>query len=226
MASFFFTSLEQMKHLILFLVLFSVACKESHPVATEQEVMRLRHIPAMTPDSSINILIEIPAGTTSKWEYNKEEAVMQMDSIDGLPRKINYLGYPANYGMIPNTLSDKRKGGDGDALDVIVLGDAIASATIEECRVLGVLLLRDRGETDDKLVAAQVDSPFAEMKDLDELDESYPGMLDIIETWFLNYKGKDGEGQRLMSSCGFGSRDKALEVLQTYFHRYLIVQGT
>lgn len=205
-----------MKHLILLLVLFSVACKKGHRIVAEQDGMQLEHIPAITPDSNINVLIEIPAGTTSKWEYDKEKEAMQMDSIDGLPRKINYLGYPANYGMIPNTLSDKGKGGDGDALDAIVLGDAITSATIEECRILGVLLLRDRGETDDKLIAAQVDSPFAEMKDLDELDERYPGMLDIIETWFLNYKGKDGEGQRLMSSCGFGGRAKALEVLRRH----------
>lgn len=203
-----------MRYLFLIFGLFFLSCKETHPIASEQEGIQLSHIPAMTPDSNINVLIEIPAGSINKLEYNKALQELQMDSINGQPRKINYLGYPANYGMIPNTLSAKEEGGDGDALDVIVLGEAMASVSVEECRVLGVLMLRDRGETDDKLIAAHVDSPFARLEDLVALRRQYPGMLEIIETWFLNYKGEDASGTRLMSSCGYGSRARALEILK------------
>ena len=170
----------------------------------------------MTPDSNINVLIEIPAGSIDKWEYDKERAAVFMDSIQGAPRKIAYLGYPANYGMVPNTLSSKSEGGDGDALDVIVLGPPLEQATIHECKVLGVLLLRDRGEVDDKLVAAYIDSPFAKQADLASVSTAYPGLLEIIELWFLNYKGSDESGMRMMSSCGYGDRAKALSLLVAY----------
>ena len=41
------------------------------------------------------------------------------------PRIVNYLGYPGNYGMIPRAFLPKNLGGDGDPLDVLLLGPSI-----------------------------------------------------------------------------------------------------
>ena len=54
--------------------------------------------------------------------YNKETKQVEIELVNDNPRIINYLGYPANYGMIPETLLSRNNGGDGDPLDIVVLG--------------------------------------------------------------------------------------------------------
>ena len=200
---------------ILLLMLIQFSCK---PVTTvvvkETQGLRIDHVPAMTPDSNVHVLIEISAGSTEKWEYDKINHELSRDSLDNQPRSINYLGYPANYGMIPHTLSHKEEGGDGDALDVIVLGPQLENGTIQECKLIGVLMLKDRGETDDKLLAIHVNSPMNQYSSLEEINQHYPGLLDIIETWFVNYKGQDDGGQSLMMSEGFHDREKAMSIIR------------
>ncbi len=73
-------------------------------------------------DGTINVVVEIPTGTTAKWEVTKPDGKLQWEFKRGKPRVVKYLGYPGNYGMLPRTLLAKEDGGDGDPLDVIVLG--------------------------------------------------------------------------------------------------------
>ena len=70
-------------------------------------------------------MIEIPTGTTAKWEVVKPSGELRWEFDQGRPRVVRYLGYPGNYGMIPRTLLPKEEGGDGDPLDVVVLGPAV-----------------------------------------------------------------------------------------------------
>ena len=161
-------------------------------------------------DGTVNIVVEIPAGTTAKWEVTKPDGLMKWEFKNGKPRVVKYLGYPGNYGMIPKTLLPEELGGDGDPLDVILLGDPLPRGTVAKGRLIGVLRLFDRGEQDDKLVAIPDNSPLAGAKGLPELQDKYPGVTDIIETWFSNYKGKGK-----MASKGFGDRPEAEKVLQS-----------
>lgn len=169
----------------------------------------------ITPDGHVNAIIEIPAGTTEKWELNKENGKLERDSINGQPRTIHYLGYPGNYGMIPKTLLPKESGGDGDPLDVLVIGDPVERGTVVNCKLLGVLYLLDSGEQDDKLIAVDVNSLLYPIIDLEDLDSNYVGITAIIEQWFLNYKGP-GE----MVSKGYGSTESAREILNTAVQAY------
>ena len=51
----------------------------------------------------------------------------------------------------------QTRGGDGDHLDVFVMGSAsIASGMVVECRAIGMIELIDRGEKDDKILAIPV----------------------------------------------------------------------
>ena len=111
-------------------------------------------------DSGVNALIEIPAGTLEKWEYNKKTGEIELELINDKPRIINYLGYPANYGMIPKTLLSKENGGDGDPIDVIVLGPPESKGSIVKCKIIGVLYLIDNSEQDYKLIAISENSNF------------------------------------------------------------------
>ena len=140
----------------------------------------------------INVVIEIPAGTNHKVEYRAEERDYRVDTLaDGSDRVINFLAYPGNYGFIPSTLMDERRGGDGDALDVLVLGEALPTGSVIEALPIATLLLRDAGEIDTKIVAVPAeaaDRVFAVDNFLD-FSLGNDAAKRIIELWFLNYKG-------------------------------------
>ncbi|MHC5062584.1 MAG: inorganic diphosphatase, partial [Planctomycetota bacterium] len=113
-----------------------------------------------TVGEMVNVVVEIPAGTNSKWEVDKSDGVLRWEIKEGEPRVVQYLAYPANYGMIPATLLPKEMGGDGDPLDVLLLGPAQARGSIVQAHLLGVLELLDGGERDDKLIALAADAPM------------------------------------------------------------------
>jgi inorganic pyrophosphatase len=163
-------------------------------------------------DGTINAIIEIPAGTTAKYE-TMPNGTMELEQKDGAPRFVKYLGYPANYGLIPRSVLLKSKGGDGDPLDVIVLGAAIPTGTLVKCRPVGILTLVDNGELDDKLILAPVNSPFGSIKGIEDLDKKFPGVTSILQTWFTSYKGYGKDGKLQMSSKGFKSRGAAIKLI-------------
>ena len=72
-------------------------------------------------DGTYNVVIEIPAGTTAKYETNNKTGMLELEQKGGAPRYVQYLGYPVNYGAIPRSVMLKSKGGDGDSVDVLVL---------------------------------------------------------------------------------------------------------
>lgn len=169
-------------------------------------------------DGTIRAIVEIPTGTSAKWEVSKDDPnAVYWELRDEAPRIVNYLGYPGNYGAIPGTALPKELGGDGDPLDVIILGQAAPRGEVVDVRLIGVLKMLDGGEQDDKLIAVLTeDSPFAEIESMAELDATYPGVSDIIGTWFANYKGPDGG----MESQGFAEADVALEVFEAAAAQY------
>ena len=120
------------------------------------------------------------------------------------------MGYPGNYGIIPRTMLPKAQGGDGDPLDVIVLGQAVPRGSVRKIHVVGVLKLLDNGEMDDKIIAVMADSPLSKATTLSMLKAQFPGVLSITETWFENYKGP---GQ--MVSKGYQDAKKATKIIET-----------
>lgn len=169
----------------------------------------LDDIKAITDNGNINAVIEIPAGTLEKWELDKSTGQIKWEIKDGKPRVVNYIGYPGNYGMIPQTLLPKEKGGDGDPLDILVLGHPAERGQILKSKIIGVLYLMDDGEQDDKLIAVSSDSPMYDINSIEELSLKYKGVIEIVELWFTNYKGSGK-----MEAKGYGDHNVALEILQ------------
>ena len=148
-----------------------------------------RDIPALDDAGNVQVVIEIPAGTAAKWEVDKGSGQLIWEMREGQPRVIQYLPYPVNYGFIPSTFSDPETGGDGDPLDVLVLGEALPRGALVSVRLIGVIEMMDSGESDDKLIAVHEETPFADLNDLLELETRFPGVLTILTTWFNHYKG-------------------------------------
>jgi len=151
-----------------------------------------RGYPARNPDGSVNAVVEIPSGTTAKFEVDDEDGRLRWarKREDGSRREIDYLPYPVNYGMVPNTLAL-----DGDTLDIFVLGRGIERAHVAATKVIGVLEMAHDGVRDDKLVAVAIEpalrNGFSELDELDQLDQRYPATRVILELWFSHYWGKD-----------------------------------
>lgn len=201
--------------LILLFFLFSlVACKNTSSIEEPKNLFADIH--PVNLNGTINAVIEIPSGTIEKWELNKSNGIIERDSIDGTPRTIEYLGYPGNYGFIPRSVLLKENGGDGDPLDIIVLGPPVKRGTVVACSLIGSLKLLDRGEQDDKLIAIAQNSPLKSIGSIEELKLNYPGALEIIQNWFTNYKGA---GKTEFE--GIGDKEEARTILNDAKRQYL-----
>ena len=151
----------------------------------------LKDTPLHAKSDLFQTVIEIPAGTSEKWEANKASGEIEHDTQNGKKRIVQYLAYPFNYGFLPQTLLNKEEGGDGDPLDIAVLGESLSRGSVLQVRILGVLVIKDRGETDDKVLAVPADSKiFAEVHTLKQLNAKFSGITEIVETFFSNYKGR------------------------------------
>ena len=175
----------------------------------------LQDYPPADASGNVNVVVEIPTGTNAKWEVDKTSGELVWEFKDGQPRIVAYLGYPGNYGMIPGTLLPEALGGDGDPLDVIVLGPAVPRGSVVAVAPIGVLKLLDGGEQDDKIIAILLDSPLSDVSSLEALQSEYDGVTTILEAWFTNYKGP-GE----IESNGFGDAAEAQTIIEASIAAY------
>ena len=123
------------------------------------------------------VIIEIPKGSTNKYELDKETGLLRLDRV-----LYSAVHYPADYGFVPQTFCD-----DGDPLDVLVLGqEPVYPLTIVEARAIGVMRMRDDKGIDDKIIAISVRDPaFADYTDHAQLPAH---VLRQMRRFFEDYK--------------------------------------
>lgn len=161
--------------------------------------MNLGRIPARNGDGSVNVLVESPRGSRTKYEYDEELGVMVLD------RTLSAAVYfPTGYGFVPGT-----RGADGERLDALVLGDEPAfPGCLARVRPLGVLTIATGHGPEHKLLGAPVAEPrFAEYRDVADL----PGhVLREIEHFFEVYRELEGKE---LTSLGWDGAEQARAVL-------------
>jgi len=140
---------------------------------------------AFVSEKTINVIIEISAGTNKKIEYNKAKEDFAIDKIEGVDRIKPYLPYPANYGFVPSTFSDPAVGGDGDPIDVLLIAESLPTGTVIEAIPIAMLRLVDEGEIDDKIICIPADISLrtVDASSIDEINKKYPKALEILELW-------------------------------------------
>ena len=79
--------------------------------------------PAEITPEDFSAVIEIPKGSSCKYELDKETGLCRLDRV-----LYTATHYPANYGFLPRTLGD-----DGDPLDYV---DIVAGITFEDVTAL------------------------------------------------------------------------------------------
>ena len=155
---------------------------------------------------SLDVIIEIPAGSRNKYEYDHENHVIRLDRV--LHSSVHY---PTDYGFIPDTLSL-----DGDPLDVLVV---VLDPTFPGCHVparpLGLLRMHDEKGEDEKILAVPVGDPrFDEVQNLGDLPAHY---LREIENFFATYKLLEDKETDLY---GWEDLESAMQTIEESRRRY------
>ena len=101
-----------------------------------------------------------------------------------------------NYGCIPQTWEDPEKGGDGDPIDLVDLGQFPKPImAVSDYVVLGCIGLIDQGEIDWKVLGLEVNEAEAlQINKLEDYEKVNPGNVDKIVEWFRTYKTLEGKG--------------------------------
>ena len=140
----------------------------------------------VTPGENIpqeyNVIIEIPFGSSVKYELDKQSGLIKLDRV-----LYSAVHYPANYGFIPRTHAD-----DGDPLDILVLmQEPVEPLTIVRARPLGGMRMVDDMGGDDKIIAVCIDDPaYADYTAIDELPSH---VFSEIDRFFRDYKTLEGK---------------------------------
>ena len=126
----------------------------------------------------INVVVEIPAGSNQKIEWDRKNKVMRLDRVE--PK---IFAKPTNYGFIPQTLDE-----DGDELDVLlVTDDPLTTGIVVEAKVIGVMKFVDDDEVDDKVVAVPADDRNTGNA-VSTLEDLPKRLIEQIEFHFNHYK--------------------------------------
>lgn len=135
-------------------------------------------IPVAEPiDDWFPAFIEIPKGSKVKYELDKETGLLRVDRV-----LFSAVHYPANYGFVPRTYC-----GDGDPLDVLVLGqEPVVPMCIMRARAIGVMQMRDDKGIDDKLIAVHLDDPA--VRQYTHIREVPQHQLVELKRFFQDYK--------------------------------------
>ena len=157
----------------------------------------------------VNVIIEIRKGDKNKYEFDKETGRLFLDRVNG-----TLLGYPADYGYVPDTLCE-----DGDPLDALVIIDeSLPYGVVVPCRPLGVLYFEDDGEMDEKLIMVPKDDVSKDhLKTLDDLGDNFKKVIEHFyahyKDWKKDWNGVDGKLH------GWGDAEAAKKVINDSIDR-------
>lgn len=153
----------------------------------------------MAKDNSFQFFIEIPNGSSVKYEIDNETGELVADRF-----LYGSSVFPANYGYIKGT-----KAGDGDPADVVVLSSqTVVPRCIIKGKIIGMLETEDEEGTDHKFIGVplqKVDPIYGVWSDISDIPEP---IKNRITHFFETYKTLEpGKWVKLRN---WVDRDKAL----------------
>lgn len=159
-------------------------------------------------ENIVHALIEIPLGSKNKYELDEKTGRIMLDRV-----LYAAMIYPAEYGIIENTLAP-----DGDPLDILVI---CSEPTFPGCtvpaRVLGYLSMIDNGKLDYKLISVVDCDP--RYNDIHELNDLPSFILKEISNFFQNYKVLQGV---VVEVGEYHGKEDAARIIQECREAYLI----
>lgn len=168
-----------------------------HPMAS------LLHAPiGPRAPETVNAIIEIPRGSTNKYEYDPASGLFKLDRVLFSP-----LFYPFDYGFIPSTHYI-----DGDPIDVLVMiWHPTFTGCMIEVRPIGVLEMRDEKGPDEKVLAVASNDPrFGYRTHFDQIS---PHTLKEVMHFFQVYKHLE---EKQVDVVGWHGPELANELIMKY----------
>lgn len=130
----------------------------------------------------VNVVIEIPAGSKNKYEYDEELDCIKLDRVGYAA-----MAHPYDYGFVPETRSE-----DGDHLDAFVILDhSVFPGCVVAARPVGLVKMIDDGEGDEKLICVPAKDPRYDH--ITELEQLSPHLPKEIQHFFEHYKDLQGK---------------------------------
>ena len=154
----------------------------------------------MTSESNmiIDFIVEIPANSYVKYEFDKDKNMLRVDRI-----LHTSMAYPGNYGYIPDTLAR-----DGDPIDVLMIPDyKIYPMSLVKAKIIGVLKMKDEKGYDEKLIVVPDDSIDPYYSEFNDIKDVPKHLLGKIRHFFEHYK--DTEPKKWVLVEEFGDRYEA-----------------
>ncbi len=150
----------------------------------------------------VNAVIEIPRGSSNKYELDMESGVMRLDRVLYSP-----LFYPFDYGFVPQTQYL-----DGDPIDILVMvSHPTYPGVVVEATPVGVLNMRDEKGPDEKILAVAVRDPrFGYRRSMAQLNDHT--RKEIVH-FFEVYKQLE---DKFVEVLGWDDREKAIELIERY----------
>lgn len=149
-----------------------------------------------------NTVIEIPKGSTNKYEVDQATGVLKLDRVLYSP-----LFYPYDYGYIPQTHYV-----DGDPLDALVLlSHPTFPGCVVEAKAIGVLRMSDEKGSDEKILCVATKDPrFNNRKSINDLNEH---TLKEIIHFFEVYKNLE---EKSVDVLGWDDVALAIQLIEKY----------
>ena len=143
--------------------------------------MDLRHLPASPAPGLVNLVVEIPAGSRNKYEYNEHAGVMALDRV-----LHSSVRYPFDYGFVPNTLAE-----DGAPLDaMVIMEEPTFAGCLIRARPIGILDMVDSGAHDGKVLC--VPEAGFRHKEIRSIRQIAPNQLEEVAEFFRTDKNMEG----------------------------------
>jgi inorganic pyrophosphatase len=154
------------------------------------------------PPHDINVVVEIPQGSSVKYEVDKTTGAIVVDRFLFSP-----MSYPAAYGFVPGTLAE-----DGDPVDALVLVPAaVVPGAVIRCRPIGVLHMEDEAGPDEKIICVPHDKVHPLHGNITSVDDLPLIMRRAFEHFFDTYKNL--EPGKWVKVQGWGGVEDACAVI-------------
>mmetsp|Transcript_31773 Transcript_31773/g.77432 ORF Transcript_31773/g.77432 Transcript_31773/m.77432 type:complete len:309 (-) Transcript_31773:329-1255(-) len=128
------------------------------------------------PDE-VQCFVEVAKGSRNKYEWDEKLGHIVLDRV-----LHSAVFYPHNYGFVPQTLC-----GDGDPLDVLIMGDnPLQPGCFVDVRPIGYLIMQDEKGKDEKLLAVPTKDP--RLYDVKTLRDVPDHVLREVTQFFETYK--------------------------------------
>ena len=154
----------------------------------------------------IDAVVEIPFRSRNKYETDEKTGRIRLNRV-----LYTAMGYPAEYGIVENTLAD-----DGDPLDILIIAtEPTYPGCIVPARVVGYLTMYDDGREDCKLISVVDTDP--RYGDIHNLTDVSPFILEEIHNFFENYKQLEKTSVVVKD---YHSKEEALKLIEECKERY------